>query len=74
MVHEGPFSDTRSPTIRFVMQALARVCADPQIIVDIYLNYDCDMVLDNIFERLVNDISRIAQVGIVKKKVFYFNL
>ena len=56
------------------MQALARVCADPQIIVDIYLNYDCDMVLDNIFERLVNDISRIAQVGIVKKKVFYFNL
>ncbi len=33
-----------------------------QIIVDIYLNYDCDMVLDNIFERLVNDVSRIAQV------------
>ncbi|KAL5248280.1 hypothetical protein ACHWQZ_G017457 [Mnemiopsis leidyi] len=45
----------------FVMRALAKVCADPQIIVDIYLNYDCDMVLDNIFERLVNDISRIAQ-------------
>lgn len=29
--------------------------------VDIYLNYDCDLSLSNIFKRLVNDLSRIAQ-------------
>ena len=29
--------------------------------VDIYLNYDCDLTLANIFERLVNDLSKIAQ-------------
>lgn len=29
--------------------------------VDIYLNYDCDMSLQNIFERLTGDISKIAQ-------------
>lgn len=28
---------------------------------DIYVNYDCDLNAANIFERLVNDLSKIAQ-------------
>ena len=44
-----------------VIQALTRICADAQSIVDIYLNYDCDLTMANIFTRLVNDLSRIAQ-------------
>ena len=34
---------------------------DAQRVVDIYLNYDCDLSLQNIFERLVGDLSRLAQ-------------
>ena len=34
---------------------------DAQCVVDIYLNYDCDLALANIFEILVNDLSKIAQ-------------
>jgi hypothetical protein len=34
---------------------------DAQCIVDIYVNYDCDLSSANIFERLVNDLSKIAQ-------------
>ncbi|KAF3822521.1 hypothetical protein GH733_007895 [Mirounga leonina] len=30
-------------------------------VVDIYVNYDCDLNAANIFERLVNDLSKIAQ-------------
>ena len=26
-----------------------------------YLNYDCDEFLNNLFERLVNDVSRVSQ-------------
>ena len=37
------------------------VCADAQCIVDIYVNYDCDLSSANIFERLINDLSKIAQ-------------
>ena len=37
------------------------MCADAQCIVTIYLNYDCDLSLANIFERLVSDIAHIAQ-------------
>ncbi|XP_065352555.1 brefeldin A-inhibited guanine nucleotide-exchange protein 1 [Cloeon dipterum] len=44
-----------------VMQALTRICADAQSVVDIYVNYDCDLAAANIFERLVNDLSKIAQ-------------
>ncbi|XP_035286349.1 brefeldin A-inhibited guanine nucleotide-exchange protein 1-like [Anguilla anguilla] len=44
-----------------VIQTLSRICADAQSVVDIYVNYDCDLNAANIFERLVNDLSKIAQ-------------
>lgn len=44
-----------------VIQALTRICADAQSVVDIYVNYDCDFSAANLFERLVNDLSKIAQ-------------
>jgi len=37
------------------------ICVDAQCIVDIYVNYDCDLSSANIFERLINDLSKIAQ-------------
>lgn len=44
-----------------VIQALVRICGDAQSVVDIYINYDCDFSAANLFERLVNDLSKIAQ-------------
>uniref|UniRef100_UPI00358E014C brefeldin A-inhibited guanine nucleotide-exchange protein 1-like n=1 Tax=Myxine glutinosa TaxID=7769 RepID=UPI00358E014C len=44
-----------------VTQTLTRICADAQCVVDIYVNYDCDLNAANIFEQLVNDLSKIAQ-------------
>ena len=40
---------------------MTRICGDAQCIVDLYVNYDCDLAAANIFERLVNDLSKIAQ-------------
>lgn len=55
-----------SPTSTFehkwlVLQVLTKICADAQCIVDIYVNYDCNIKAANIFERLVIDLSKIAQ-------------
>ncbi|KAF4523943.1 hypothetical protein B566_EDAN013698 [Ephemera danica] len=36
-----------------VLQALTRICADAQSVVDIYVNYDCDLAAANVFERRV---------------------
>lgn len=44
-----------------VIQALTRICADAQSVVDIYVNYDCDLSAANLLERLVNHLSKIAQ-------------
>ncbi|CAH0546224.1 unnamed protein product [Brassicogethes aeneus] len=44
-----------------VIQALTRICSDAQSVVDIYVNYDCDLAAANLFERLVNDLFKVAQ-------------
>ncbi|CAH8676641.1 unnamed protein product [Schistosoma rodhaini] len=44
-----------------VIDALKRICGDAQCLVDIYLNYDCDLSMANIFERLTTNLAKIAQ-------------
>lgn len=44
-----------------VLDALISMCSDAQCIVDIFVNYDCDLQSTNIFERTVTLLSRIAQ-------------
>ncbi|KAK4142537.1 uncharacterized protein C8A04DRAFT_13116 [Dichotomopilus funicola] len=39
---------------------LKRLCEDPRALVELYLNYDCDRNVDNIFQRIVEDLSRFA--------------
>ena len=43
------------------MSMVGRLCQDPQALVEIYLNYDCDgEALQNIYERLMNIVSKIG--------------
>ncbi|CAH8564731.1 unnamed protein product [Schistosoma turkestanicum] len=44
-----------------VIDAIKHICSDAQCLVDIYLNYDCDISMANIFERLTTDLAKIAQ-------------
>nr|XP_043629578.1 brefeldin A-inhibited guanine nucleotide-exchange protein 2-like [Erigeron canadensis] len=44
-----------------VLEFLERLCIDSQILVDIFLNYDCDVNSSNIFERMVNGLLKTAQ-------------
>ena len=59
-----------------VVQALTKVCADAQCVVDIYVNYDCDLDLANVFERLINDLAKIAhgQQAVVYGKLEHYEL
>jgi guanine nucleotide-exchange factor len=40
---------------------LEKACNDPQMLADIFVNYDCDLEATNLFERMVNSLSRLAQ-------------
>ncbi|SHO79354.1 Similar to S.cerevisiae protein SEC7 (Guanine nucleotide exchange factor (GEF) for ADP ribosylation factors) [Malassezia sympodialis ATCC 42132] len=54
---------TSPPAQKSVLLAtLQRLCVDPQALVEVYLNYDCDRTaLENLYERLMNVISRLSQ-------------
>ncbi|CAM8899503.1 unnamed protein product [Rhodiola kirilowii] len=44
-----------------VLRFLQKLCNDSQILVDIFINYDCDVNSSNIFERMVNGLLKTAQ-------------
>eukprot|EP00899_Mesostigma_viride_P004348 jgi/Mesvir1/13914/Mv16037-RA.1 len=44
-----------------VLHFLQRLTQEPQILVDIYVNYDCDLEASNIFERTVIALVKTAQ-------------
>lgn len=46
---------------------MEKICEDPQSMVDIYVNYDCDLTATNIFERIIDGLFRIAQVCVYVK-------
>lgn len=44
-----------------VLAMLSKLCQDPQALVEMYLNYDCDSdAVDNIYEHLMSVTSKIA--------------
>ncbi|MBA0865974.1 hypothetical protein Goshw_016788 [Gossypium schwendimanii] len=45
-----------------VLRMLEKICKDPQMLVDVYVNYDCDHEAPNLFQRMVTALSKIAQV------------
>ncbi|KAK7340119.1 hypothetical protein VNO77_20813 [Canavalia gladiata] len=44
-----------------VLRFLEKLCDDSQTLVDIFINYDCDVNSSNIFERMVNGLLKTAQ-------------
>ncbi|KAL8662950.1 MAG: hypothetical protein Q9202_004273 [Teloschistes flavicans] len=50
----------------YVMKILKRLSNDPRALVEMYLNYDCESTaLDNMFQRTIEHLSRIASTSIV---------
>ena len=46
-----------------VLKCLERVSKDGQVLVDLFVNYDCDIEGGNLFERTVSATVRLAQGG-----------
>ncbi|KAM3081151.1 guanine nucleotide exchange protein for ADP-robosylation factor [Clarireedia jacksonii] len=42
-----------------------RFCADPRALVETYLNYDCDRNVDNMFQTLIEDLSKVASTAVM---------
>ena len=60
-----------------VLDIALKICSDAQLLVDIYVNYDCDINAANIFYGLVTLLGKIAQtsnsnVGFTQAQVWSF--
>lgn len=49
----------------YFMGILQRLCADPRALVEFYLNYDCDRNVDNIFQTLIEDLSKASSAAVM---------
>ncbi|KAK2466184.1 hypothetical protein APHAL10511_001826 [Amanita phalloides] len=59
-----PILEMKTSTLKqkaIILGMFSRLCQDPQALVEIYLNYDCDgEAVDNIYEHLMNIISKVG--------------
>lgn len=59
-----PILEMRTSTIKqksLILNVFSRLSQDPQALVEIYLNYDCDRTaLENIYERIVEIVAKVG--------------
>ena len=46
-----------------VLDALHALCAQGQVMVDLFVNYDCDLQAANLFERSMRGLSKLLKKG-----------
>lgn len=58
-----PVSEMRTSTPhqkRYLLEVVRRITEDPKILLELYLNYDCDTAMPNVTEELVDYLTRYA--------------
>lgn len=48
----------------YFITILNRLCADPRALVETYLNYDCDQTVDNIYQAIIEDLSKFSTASV----------
>ena len=46
-----------------VLEVLCDICSDPNVLVEIFLNYDCDLYAIDLFKRIVTSLSKMAKIA-----------
>ncbi|GKT51531.1 protein transport protein SEC7 [Colletotrichum spaethianum] len=49
----------------YVVNILNRFCADSKALVETYLNYDCERSVDNIFQTIIEDLSKFSTAPVM---------
>lgn len=50
-------------SVASALEASARIAGDAQLLVDLFVNYDCDLQAVNIFERWMHGLQRASAAG-----------
>jgi brefeldin A-resistance guanine nucleotide exchange factor 1 len=52
-------SPARGETRDLILESLSQVSSHPSFMVDLYTNYDCDINCENLFERLIEFLTKV---------------
>ncbi|KAL6941473.1 hypothetical protein ACO0RG_002604 [Hanseniaspora osmophila] len=76
-----PIADMKTSTThqkRFFLNILNKLCNDPRMVIEFYLNYDCDSRFPNLLELIVDYLSRMTltkcEITELEKKNYLDNL
>ena len=45
-----------------ILQALVKICSEPSLLLDLYLNYDCDIDMECIYERIILTFATVLHM------------
>lgn len=54
-----------------VLEVFINICKDHILLVEIFVNYDCDFEAIDLFRRIVDGFAKIAKVAFVTTKLFF---
>jgi len=58
-----PVQPARGDTRDLMLETLSQLCRHPSSMVDLYVNYDCDINCENLFERLIEFLTKVGRYG-----------
>jgi golgi-specific brefeldin A-resistance guanine nucleotide exchange factor 1 len=53
-------SPARGETRDLILEWLSQITAHPSFMVDLYANYDCDINCENLFQRLIDFLTKVC--------------
>jgi brefeldin A-resistance guanine nucleotide exchange factor 1 len=53
----------RGETRDLILETLSQISRHPSFMVDLYINYDCDINCENLFERLIDFLTKVGIVN-----------
>lgn len=55
-----PVQPARGDTRDLILETLSQISRHPSFMVDLYTNYDCDINCENLFERLIEFLTKVS--------------
>jgi brefeldin A-resistance guanine nucleotide exchange factor 1 len=55
----------RGETRDLILETLSQISRHPSFMVDLYINYDCDINCENVFERLIDFLTKVEKDELV---------
>ena len=69
-----PIAPAKGETRELILETLSHISRHPSFMVELYANYDCDVNCEDLFEKLIDFLTKVALSDLIKVTLFHLNL